>query len=608
MKKTYLGLLLSCFIVGLSSCGGNDDNSEETPTGGATSSPDPVVNPTPSPVSTSEPSPAASPSPIAEPSPSPVAEPSPLSSPSPFAAPSPIANTVEDEALLEQILSSSVSSQSKIYNPEGVIPPQCYTRTEGKFNPCLTCHQFTFDGEGRANWIQDGELQGDYGFSDVGVTNAWKNLFEDRTARIAAIPDEEIIEYIDQDNYSALAPKLEAENFKGWIPDLENLNLAAEAFDEMGFAKDGSHWVAFNYMPLPSTFWPTNGSTDDVMIRLPAKFRETVGGEYSRDIYILNLTAVEAAIKNFAFLSIPEMNEQVLGFDIDGDDLLEESVSEMKRPRYYFGAANEVKLSTFLYPLGTSFVHTVRYIGADEEGNIYVPQRMKELRYMTKVEFHSKSMLGNFYAEEQRDKFEGNLPRYPTLGDKGLDNKFGWNIIGYIEDRDGNLRQQVYEENFFCMGCHTTIGSTIDQTFSFARKIDGAAGWGYINLRGMPNAPVYGESMGAITSYLKKVGGGNEFRANDELQDRYFPNGQFDQAAVETAEDVYELITPSRRRALDLNKAYRTIVEDQDYIFGRDANITPFENVFQSIDTEVPPLEAQFRSTFDMRLDWSATE
>ena len=28
-----------------------------------------------------------------------------------------------------------------VYNREAVIPPMCYTRTEGRHNPCYVCHQ-----------------------------------------------------------------------------------------------------------------------------------------------------------------------------------------------------------------------------------------------------------------------------------------------------------------------------------------------------------------------------------------------------------------------------------------------------------------------------------
>ncbi len=30
-----------------------------------------------------------------------------------------------------------------VYNREAVIPPMCYTKTEGKYNPCYVCHQMS---------------------------------------------------------------------------------------------------------------------------------------------------------------------------------------------------------------------------------------------------------------------------------------------------------------------------------------------------------------------------------------------------------------------------------------------------------------------------------
>src|SRR5690606_2189777 len=126
------------------------------------------------------------------------------------------------------------------------------------------------------------------------------------------------------------------------------------------------------------------------------------------------------------------------------------------------------------------------------------------------------------------------------------------------------------EENLACMGCHSSLGSTIDNTFSFARKVDGAAGWGYIDLRGMPDAPNRGESRGEIATYLERAGGGSELRNNAEMEERWFTEGRPDPTKLAAAKDVYDLITPSPRRALELNKAYRVIVEDQDFIYGRD--------------------------------------
>ena len=144
------------------------------------------------------------------------------------------------------------------------------------------------------------------------------------------------------------------------------------------------------------------------------------------------------------------------------------------------------------------------------------------------------------------------------------------------------------------MGCHTSIGATIDKTFSFPRKVDGAAGWGYVDLRGMPDAPSVGETDGEILTYLERVGGGGEFRSNPEMFDRWFDAdaGRVDRERVANARDVYELITPSRERALELNKAYRVIVADQDYIYGRDATVAPPVNVYDHVDNETAPVFA----------------
>ena len=69
------------------------------------------------------------------------------------------------------------------FNPEAPVPPQCYTRTEGRFNPCYVCHQDPMPG--RENTLADGALQTEYAFSDVGVTNHWTNLFEDRSSAVS---------------------------------------------------------------------------------------------------------------------------------------------------------------------------------------------------------------------------------------------------------------------------------------------------------------------------------------------------------------------------------------------------------------------------------------
>lgn len=492
-----------------------------------------------------------------------------------------------------------------VYNAEAVVPPQCYTRTEARANPCYVCHQDELPG--RENRMNDRDLQVAYSFSDVGMTNHWSNLFEDRSARVAAIGDEEIVRYISEDNYSDLPGRLRARGFEGYIPDLKGLELGAAAFDEEGFAKDGSHWVAFRYKPFPSTFWPTNGSTDDVMIRLPAAFRSDEKGEYSRDVYKANLAILEAAIKGATEMGCLPVDETAAGLDLDGDGA-RGTARSVRNIAGWAGKAKGVFFDTHLYPEGTEFLHTVRYIHVGEDGSIGVSKRMKEVRYMWKVKPYVKSMYARKYDLEAQEKEAGNLPGYRSIGHHGLDNGNGWAIQGFIEDRKGRLRFLTHEENFSCMGCHNSVGSTIDKTFSFPRKIDGAGGWGYIDLRGMPDAPSKGETVGEIELYLTRAEGGSEFRNNDEMAARWLkPDGTVDPAKIAGARDVYDLITPSPERAMALNKAYRTIVEDQDYVFGKDAVIVPPANVYDKIDNKTAPTLPEERTYgYDIVLDWNA--
>ncbi|MFI9654400.1 hypothetical protein ABGV17_06680 [Guyparkeria sp. GHLCS8-2] len=509
-----------------------------------------------------------------------------------------------------------------VHNQEAVVPSQCYTRTEGRFNPCYTCHQ-SYQGTDRPNFMDDARLQGEYDFTDFAMTNHWTNLFRDRADKAKSISDEEISAYIAEDNYSALAGRLESLGWEGFIPDLDGLQLADEAFDEHGFARDGSGWVAFNYKPLPSTFWPTNGSTDDVMLRLPEKFRQaSCQGEdgYSVDAYRANLAILEAAIKDLAEIESLPVDENAVCADLDGDG--ERTViSRLSRPTYYVGDAKDVPVAAMIYPEGTQFLHTVRYVGVSEDGEITHTPRMKELRYMKKLAFHDRDELREIYeqetggeegaeavedasAEEKPD--EERLDSFSDTG-HGLTNNFGWLVLGFIEDKQGDLRPQTKEEQLFCMGCHSTIGATIDQTFAFPRKVTGAEGWGYLDLKGMADAPNVGEIDGEILTYFERVGGGSEFRHNPEMQAKWFTEeGDVDRAKVQAA-DVYTLITPSPERALRLNKAYRVIVDEQSYIHGRDATMVPVENVFEEIDADESPLPDELHYDWDIRLDWSKT-
>ena len=198
-------------------------------------------------------------------------------------------------------------------NPSAYIPSMCYTKTIDEnnkaHNPCFSCHvkntlpNFVFD---------DDDLQTAYLFPEPALVNPFKNLFKDFSKRVNQISDKEILEYIDKSNYLdkngdiILAKKLNNlpkewdyngdSKWSGYIPD------CYFNFDKDGFDRDKNNkptgWVAFAYMPFLGTFWPTNGSTDDVLIRLPKAFRtNTKDGEFNATIYKVNLAIVESLIK-----------------------------------------------------------------------------------------------------------------------------------------------------------------------------------------------------------------------------------------------------------------------------------------------------------------------
>lgn len=513
-----------------------------------------------------------------------------------------------DESLLPQVDESERVrvTDERITNLEAPIPSQCYTRTESQHNPCYTCHQRYPSSDTRTNKLDDGALQGGYAFSDEGLTNHWQNLFVDRQEWLNQISDAAILEYINQDNYAALAENLNSKGWKGYSPDLADFAFPEKAFDEQGFARDNSGWVAFNYKPFLGTFWPTNGSTDDVIIRLPSAFRER-NGEANRDIYLINLSLLEMNIKQLDALSIPPMDEPLLDLDLNGDGQLTAHVTHLNRRDHYVGDAAEIALNNQQYPADTEFLHSVRYVGVDSQGDIYTPPRMKELRYMRKIRELQAYDVDSRYARERKEKRLGMLPDFVNHYDRGLENGMGWMLRGFIEDYNGQLRPQSYEESMACMGCHAAIGTTIDHTFAFGRKVSGADGWGYIDTRGMADAPSIAEDDGEILNYLRRAGGGSEFRENPEMLARwYHENGEVNEEKVRKA-DVYSLISPSPERALKLNKAYTHLVRHQSYIYGRDATWLPARNVFHEVNPGEPPLDSAFQYFgWDLRLNWHA--
>lgn len=531
-------------------------------------------------------------------------------------------------ALILLALGGIACQAQPLSNKEATIPPQCYTKTLGKYNPCYVCHQNRRNQDAR-NSLNDGYLQGVYAFSDWGKKNRWLNMLVGRENNNknpkpdlamtikggspeknnhSGVRSFALETYVQQDNTTGLYEHRDVNrpNKDAYTLDIKNLADPEKAFDVLGLATDGSAWVAFNYKPFPSTFWPTNGSFGDAMIRLPKAFRENKRGEFSSAIYFINLSLLEMNIQARSAISIPETDERKLGWDLDGNNILTKTALLQQRD-YYVGNANTIRTEPLQYPKGTEFLHTVRYLQVEKD-KVIPSRRVKEVRYMRKYKTLNDSAVRFMYNEERREKALERLPKYSwakPVEKSGLNNKMGWYIQGWIEDKQGALRLANYEENFYCMGCHTTIGATIDHTFSFPRKLSGRQGWGYIDLDDMPDAPSRGELSGEFLTYFTRVGGGDEFRQNTEMLERWFDENGKPKIAIIKESDVATLILPSPERAHQLNAAYFDRVQKQNFILGREITLGDVKHIHAEINPESAPTlppEKQFR--YDIRLRW----
>jgi hypothetical protein len=500
-----------------------------------------------------------------------------------------------------------------LQNRAAYIPPQCFTdvsasANEPAQNPCYTCH-----AEAREpNMQSQPELQLSYAFPQLRagrrVQNPWSNLFRDRREQIAAISDEAVRRYVSEDNYDLLAEKLRSLPAKwdadrngrwdGFVPD------ARYRFDARGFDRgpDGtpSGYRVFAYFPLPSGFTPASGSFDDVLIRLPRAFRVDRVGALDLEVYALNLAIVEALIRR-QDVPIDASDEQRYGVDLDGDGALERAdfvrvTAQLK----YVGQAGallaegKLHLAPGLFPEGTEFLHSVRYLAAADSGHVGAAPRMKELRYARKQRWLSYAEL-NDHAQREAKESALNPDRPETFAgdaERGLHNATGWVLQGFIEDADGQLRPQTYEETVFCMGCHGGLSATEDSVFAFARKLNSPA-HGYFPLHwgegpAVPD-PLREDGSPEYATYLQLNHTGDSYRSNDELRARFFTAGEARPEAFEAlAQDVRTLLLPSADRALALDKAYWLIVREQSFRAGREPVLEPAAWVRREVDADLP--------------------
>lgn len=501
-----------------------------------------------------------------------------------------------------------------LQNRAAYIPPQCFTdvsasANEPAQNPCYTCH-----AEAREpNMQSQPDLQLSYAFPQLRagkhVQNPWHNLFRDRRAQIAAISDEAVQRYVSEDNYGAIADKLRAlpsewdadrnGRWDGYVPD------ARYHFDARGFdrAPDGTPtgYRVFAYFPLPGGFTPASGSLDDVMIRLPIAFRSDRAGELDLEVYALNLAIIEALIRRQA-VAIDKTDEQRYGVDLDGDGALQQAqlVSPAAKLQYVGQAGallaqGKLHLAPGLFPEGTEFLHSVRYLAAAKGGEVRAAPRMKELRYARKTRWLSYAQL-NDHAQREAKESALNPDRPETFAgdaERGLHNATGWVLQGFIEDASGQLRPQSYEETVFCMGCHGGLSATEDSVFAFARKLNSPAHGYFPQPWGQGPAvpdPLREDGLPEYATYLALNHAGDSYRSNDELRARFYTAAgeARPEAFAKLAQDVRALLLPSAARALALDKAYWLIVREQSFGAGREPMLAPATRVLREVEADLP--------------------
>jgi hypothetical protein len=169
------------------------------------------------------------------------------------------------------------------------------------------------------------------------------------------------------------------------------------------------------------------------------------------------------------------------------------------------------------------------------------------------------------------------------------------------------------------------LGALADSTFVFQRKFEKGThkdGWYHWSEKGFENIAdlLLPNGEGEYERYLKNNNAGDEFRDNEEVMEKFFVKGWEEDeeniqkdllaklenpdvvlkqhwklksdALEKLKNDISYLLLPSPKRALNLNKAYKVIVDEQSYIYGRDAHIKPVQNVHKSVyDGQMTQLE-----------------
>ena len=382
------------------------------------------------------------------------------------------------------------------YNEDPAIPVQCWIETGyGTQNACKYCHTDYLAEIKHGNAFPIAEDQILYSFPTPNLNRInWFNIIkpEQLIQRLKDehidIPDPEArdsLRYVRTDNWRAayrvgrpndddtwnnlanarsdfqLMPALNPNDLYPYHAEDPTDGKRHGYIDAEGFVRNRSNgytgWRAVNFFPY-AIFTPLTGSVSGIYIRLPRAFM-TTGGTLDIKVLKKNLVLLEKNIKNRALARST-----------------------------YLGDAQDVPLKKGFYPVGTEFAHPLHYVDLNADGergagldglsgskavDYEFPgtrsKRIKEIRYLYKWKDVDLADIGEDEASAGH-----------VVGKEWkawIDNKAGWILAAYIEDREGGLRPQTTEELLQCLGCHSSVGNTVDSVWSFQRKLPGAQGW-----------------------------------------------------------------------------------------------------------------------------------
>lgn len=377
-----------------------------------------------------------------------------------------------------------------------------------------------------------------------------RNLFLDWSDA----PRDGLATYTQADNAAPLQDWLDRRGWTGYAPDFDGLDLHRAAFDSRGHARDGSGWVAFRFQPHPSSWPSATGAWTDVAIRLPAPFRSRSDGVPSDDVYAANLAILEAAIRNVDRVETHPIDERPLGVDLDGDGALLVALSVVARGTFV-GGAEDQNTRPDAFPVGVEFLQMLRYFDVTD-GAVGPARRLKEVRHLQKTSPLNPAHWADARAARRAPSAVGAAQIALVAVESGVETGSGWTVQGFIEDAAGALRPQTAEELASCVGCHGGLPASVDSVFSFPRKHPGADGWSLQNAAAFAPDGFTDILQREMVDWLDATGG--DPLGND--QTAAFPDAT---------------LLPDPARAEALNAAYRAMVGEQSFLFGRTPRLAP---------------------------------